>query len=127
GLRPGVRGAGVRRPAGRATAGAGGALLLDEPVAGLDPAYAESTMAELSLWAGGGWAVAVVLHDVALACRWADRAVVMDAGRVVATGQAEEVLTEARLSDVYGVAFAEHVNDATGRAVLLPTREALGA
>ncbi|MEM1207871.1 MAG: ABC transporter ATP-binding protein [Planctomycetota bacterium] len=127
GQRQRVRLARVMLQAGRPEAGAGGALLLDEPVAGLDPAFGESTMAELTRWAAAGWAVAVVLHDVALACRWADRAVVMDAGRVVATGQAEAVLTETRLSDVYGVAFAKHVNDATGRAVLLPTWETLGA
>ncbi|MEM9252453.1 MAG: ABC transporter ATP-binding protein [Planctomycetota bacterium] len=100
-----------------------GAMLLDEPVAGLDPAYSEAAMAELSEWARAGWAVAVVLHDVALAGRWADRAIVMEAGRVVASGPAGEVLTADRLGAVYRVPFGRHVNGATGGAVLLPTRD----
>ncbi|MEM6334724.1 MAG: ABC transporter ATP-binding protein, partial [Planctomycetota bacterium] len=104
-----------------------GALLLDEPVAGLDPAHGERLMAELAAWARAGWAVGVVLHDVAMAGRWADRAVLLDGGRVAAAGEAGEVLTEARLSAVYGVGFERHVSPATGRAALLPAWDAGGA
>lgn len=60
------------------------ALLLDEPTADLDPTASHDIMAMLHRLAEQGRCVVVVLHAVDLALRYADRMVVLDAGRVVA-------------------------------------------
>ena len=52
--------------------------------------------------AKGGGAL-VVLHDIALAARYASRMVWMQEGRIIADGPPEETLTEQRLAEVYGV------------------------
>ncbi len=89
----------------RALATGADALLADEPVASLDPARQIEALALLRSEAGRGVAVAVVLHDLALAGRFADHVVVLTAGRVAASGAARDVLMPATLEAVYGVRF----------------------
>ena len=45
----------------------------------------------------------MVLHDLNLAARCADNLVVFDSGTISAQGSPEEVLTEALISQVFGV------------------------
>jgi iron complex transport system ATP-binding protein len=51
--------------------------------------------------------VLVVLHDLAEVRRHADRAVLLDAGRVHATGTADEIVRDDRVGAVYGVRLEE--------------------
>ncbi|MEO0366785.1 MAG: ABC transporter ATP-binding protein, partial [Pseudomonadota bacterium] len=51
--------------------------------------------------AGGG--ALVVLHDITLAARFADRLLWMQDGRVVAEGTPADTLSVERLAEVYGV------------------------
>jgi iron complex transport system ATP-binding protein len=44
-----------------------------------------------------------VVHDLNLAARFADQIVVLDGGRVADAGSPEEVLTAARIREVFGV------------------------
>ncbi len=81
-------------------------LLADEPLANLDPAHQWDTLACLRAAAAAGAGVAIVLHDLAHAARIADHLVLMAAGRVVAAGPPETVLTPERIADVYGVTTA---------------------
>lgn len=81
----------------------GGVLLLDEPDAHLDPAQAASLFGKLRLLVDQGLTVVAVLHDLNLAAEFADDAWLMQGGRLLATGAAGGVLTEANLSRVYGV------------------------
>ena len=60
-------------------------------------------MALLRAYADGGNAALVVLHEVALAARFADRLTWIRGGRVVADGPPEETLTPKRMAEVYGV------------------------
>ena len=85
----------------------GGVVLADEPTAGLDLNHAHGAMGLLAEMAGEGLAVAVVLHGLDLASRWADAVWLMDGGRLVAKGPAEEVLRREVLEPVYGVRLAE--------------------
>ncbi len=98
-------------------------LLADEPIASLDPAHQFRTMQYLrqSLTEV---ASLVVLHDLNLALRFADRIAVMAEGRIVVCGTSEDVLTSGILAEVFGVRF-ETYPTSWGRA-LLPTREELG-
>lgn len=79
------------------------ALLLDEPVAGLDPDAQLMVLERLLARARGGQAVMVSLHDLTLAARFADRVVVLDQGRVVADGPPLDALRPVILRTVFGL------------------------
>jgi iron complex transport system ATP-binding protein len=77
-------------------------LLLDEPTANLDVAHALQLLSLLREIAAQGVGVLVVLHDLDLAARYADRVLLLEQGRVVSCGLPEQVMTGPRLSAVYG-------------------------
>jgi iron complex transport system ATP-binding protein len=64
--------------------------------------------------------VAVVLHDLALAARYADRIAVLREGRVAAEGRPAETITPALLAAVFGV--EAKVESAGGRMVIVVER-----
>lgn len=78
-------------------------LLADEPTAGLDPAHQISLMRIFAELTSDGNTVVASLHDLGLAARWCTRLILLDKGCVIADGPAEDVLTPARLRDVYNV------------------------
>lgn len=79
------------------------ALLVDEPIAGLDPDAQLLVLELLRVRARAGQAVLVSLHDLTLAAQYADRAVVLNHGRVVADGPPTEALSPAVLAEVFGL------------------------
>jgi iron complex transport system ATP-binding protein len=78
-------------------------LLADEPTAALDPRHQLAIMAALKAEAERGALVLAVTHDLVLAARFADQALLLHEGRLVADGAPANVLTAARLEQVYGV------------------------
>jgi iron complex transport system ATP-binding protein len=78
-------------------------LLLDEPTASLDVAHALDVLALCRRLADEGHAVAMALHDLNLARRFATDAVLLREGAVVASGPVDRVLTPALVGDVFGV------------------------
>ena len=78
-------------------------LLLDEPVANLDPLWQLRLMAILRLAVEGGQGAVVAMHDLDLAARYADRLVLMEAGAVVEDGEPQAMLDSARLGEVFGI------------------------
>jgi iron complex transport system ATP-binding protein len=84
----------------RALAQEPSAILLDEPTNHLDIRHQLDLM---RLLAAAEWTAVVVLHDLSLAARFCDRLALMDQGRVVASGVPLDVLTPARVQDVFGV------------------------
>jgi len=87
----------------RAVAGRPRILLADEPVAGLDPAHQLEVMAMLERMAADGAAVIVVLHDLTLAARHCSRLTLLGGGRLVASGDADTVLSTEHLRDCFGI------------------------
>ncbi len=81
-------------------------ILLDEPTASLDPAHALAIfhILEDETRRRGACAVAVT-HDLNLAARFADRAVLLDRGRATAVGPPREVLCSDAASAAFGVAL----------------------
>lgn len=77
-------------------------LLLDEPVANLDPLWQVKVMEHLRRLARGGQTVLIAAHDLDLAGRYADRLLVMDAGRIHSEG-GREILDEPVIRQVFGV------------------------
>jgi iron complex transport system ATP-binding protein len=96
-----------------AESGRPGYLLLDEPTAHLDPAHQAQIVriARDHVRAGGG--VLAVLHDLNLAATMADTVVVMDSGRIAASGAPNDVLVPAILEKTYRVGF--EVSAGTGK------------
>jgi iron complex transport system ATP-binding protein len=78
-------------------------LLLDEPTSALDLRHQVGVMTLVRALASEGRTVMVVLHDLNLAMRWADRIVVIEQGAVYAVGTAAEALTPEVIAAVYGV------------------------
>lgn len=78
-------------------------LVADEPAAGLDPEAQLRVLDDLAAEARGGRAVVVTLHDLTLAARWAERVVVLDAGRIVADGAPLEAMRAGVLRAVFGL------------------------
>jgi iron complex transport system ATP-binding protein len=78
-------------------------LLLDEPVANLDPLWQLRLMAQLRNAVEQGQGAIVAMHDLDLAARYADRLVLMDEGSIVAEGEPRAMLHSARLAEVFGI------------------------
>lgn len=104
----------------RALAVDGDALLADEPIAALDPCHQLELMGILRRRAVAGATVVVVLHDLALAGRFCNRLVLLHAGRVVAQGRPDDVLTDALLAQVYRVRVLRLQPDDSSPAAVLP-------
>lgn len=87
----------------RALATGAAGLLVDEPIAGLDPEAQLMVLERLKARSDAGQAVLVSLHDLALAARFADRVVVLDGGRVVADGAPMAALTSEVMARTFGL------------------------
>lgn len=81
-------------------------LLLDEPIANLDPGHRLDVMALLAAEAARGAGVAVALHDLDLARR-CDRLLLVTSGRIVADGPPAAVLRADQLAAAFGVRQGE--------------------
>ena len=93
-------------------------LLADEPITGLDPYHQLHVMEILRDTAHRGTGILAVLHDLTLAMRYMDRAVLLHHGQVIANGPPAEVLTEENLDRVYRVTAVR--GGANGSSYLLP-------
>jgi iron complex transport system ATP-binding protein len=102
-----------------AVAQAAPVLLLDEPTVHLDLRHQVGAMELLAdLNERDGTAIVAVLHDLGLASTFFPRLVLIDRGRIVADGSPEDVLSDDRIRDVFGVdpAIVRRVAPAAGRA-----------
>lgn len=79
-------------------------LFLDEPLTFLDIRHQIAFMKKVRDFAHAPDVVTVgVVHDLNLAARFADQILLLNHGRVVATGTATEVLTTDRIREVFGM------------------------
>ncbi|WP_235934237.1 heme ABC transporter ATP-binding protein [Paramicrobacterium chengjingii] len=95
-------------------------ILLDEPTSAMDIAHAEATLTLARNLAGQGAAVGVVLHDIDAAAAYADHVVLMQDGRVRASGSVSDVCASEVLSEVYGTPIDVFERD--GRRHVGPVR-----
>ncbi|MFR9807257.1 ABC transporter ATP-binding protein [Pseudonocardia sp. RS010] len=97
-------------------------LLLDEPTTFLDLAHQVEVLELVErLHVERGRTVVMVLHDLNLAARYADRLVAMKAGRIVAQGTPAEVITEPLLGEVFGLEARVIADPVAGTPLVVPT------
>jgi len=83
-------------------------LLLDEPLNNLDLNHQLEVMQLLSRLHQGGRTVVVILHDLNIAAQYCDQLVLLDQGRIAASGPAEEVLDPRVILEVFKVRVSVH-------------------
>lgn len=86
-------------------------VLLDEPTTHLDLKHKFEVLDLLSAMRDSGRTVAVVLHDLALALKYADRVVLLDGGTVAAAGTPDALYESGALDRVFSVSLRRTVLD----------------
>lgn len=105
---------------GRALATRAPVILVDEPVAALDPRHELVVLGVLKAQAAAGALVVAIMHNLTLAARFADEVVLLDRGEVQAHGVPDEVFTPDRLAASFGI--AAHIMRETGGLVIVAER-----
>lgn len=77
-------------------------VVLDEPMAGLDAAMQDELTAVLNLLQKNGMTIIIATHDLDFAYGWADEAIVLQSGRLLATGIATDILTQENVCKALG-------------------------
>ncbi len=67
-----------------------------------------------------GTTIVMVLHELNLAARYADRLVAMANGKVYAVGTPEEILTEQMVCEVFGLESRVIEDPVTGKPMMIP-------
>ncbi len=103
-------------------------MLLDEPTTYLDMAHQIEVLDLLQeLNAREGRTIVLVLHDLNQASRYADHLVAMRDGRIRVVGRPADVVSEAMVSEVFGVRSRVIPDPVTGTPMVVaeaPTRRA---
>ena len=98
-------------------------LLLDEPGAFLDVRHQIALYERLANEVKeSNLACLVVMHDLHMAAQYSHRVALLDAGKLAAIGTPAEVLTEARVRDVFGVELATGVDARSNARYFVPVR-----
>ncbi len=96
-------------------------LLLDEPTTYLDLAHQVEVLDLVTdLNRQRGTTVAIVLHDLNLAARYADNVIAMKGGSVVAVGAPREVVTEGLVRNVFGLESRVVQDPISGTPLIIP-------
>jgi iron complex transport system ATP-binding protein len=98
-----------------------GLMLLDEPTTFLDLAHQIEVLDLLAdLNSRESRTIIMVLHDLNLACRYADHLVAMGRGRIVAEGPPAEIVDAALVTDVFGLECRVLADPLTGTSMVVP-------
>lgn len=100
-------------------------LLMDEPVAALDPQYQQQTMAIARAFSQKGFMVIAILHEINLAAQYADRILMLKGGRKWLDGTPTEVLTPTHIYSIFNTAVDVMVNARTLKPLIVPKQISL--
>ena len=96
-------------------------MLLDEPTTFLDLAHQVEVLDLLAdLNTREGRTIVMVLHDLNLACRYADHVVAMCAGAIIAEGDPTEIVDAALVAKVFGLQSRVIPDPLTGTPMVVP-------
>ena len=85
----------------RALAGRPRLLLMDEPLAGLGGGEIEELLAIIRTLAGAGITIVIIEHTMQAVVRLVDRLIVLDHGRVIASGRPDAVTRDPQVIEAY--------------------------
>ncbi|OWV89192.1 iron ABC transporter ATP-binding protein [Rhizobium sp. R635] len=95
-------------------------MLLDEPVSALDLKHQLALLDVVRRETrANGWITMVVLHDLNLACQYADNLLVIANGAMKASGHPQSIVTPSLIAETYGV-DVEVLRDRRGQPVIQP-------
>ena len=98
-----------------------GLLLLDEPTSFLDIAHQVEVLDLLTdLVRTSGRTIVAVLHDLNLACRYADHLIAMRDGRIVREGAPERIVDVDLVREVFGIESVVVADPASGMPLVSP-------
>jgi branched-chain amino acid transport system ATP-binding protein len=86
---------------GRVLMGQPEVILLDEPVAGVNPALSDRLLERLDALNDDGITLLVIEHDMSVVMDFCDRVVVIDNGEVISVGTPEEIQQDERVLEAY--------------------------
>ncbi|MGH3359533.1 MAG: ABC transporter ATP-binding protein [Nocardioidaceae bacterium] len=98
-----------------------GILMLDEPTTYLDIHHQVDVLdLVVQLNRDEGRTIAIVLHDLNLACRYAHHLIAMRSGAIVAQGDPSEIITERLVKDVFGLNSRVIDDPVSGTPMVVP-------
>ncbi|GAB3256576.1 ABC transporter ATP-binding protein [Arthrobacter pigmenti] len=98
-----------------------GILLLDEPTTFLDVSHQVEVLDLLTdLNRRTGTTIAIVLHDLNLAARYADHLIALKDGQIASCGEPADVVTEDLMRDVFGMESRVVPDPVSGTPMVVP-------
>lgn len=95
-------------------------LLLDEVTSALDMNHSLRIMDEIRTWVDEGKTAVMILHDINMAARFADRLWLMANGAILACGTPKEVITETLIKEAFHVDALIEEQILTGMPTIVP-------
>lgn len=96
-------------------------ILLDEPISNLDIRHQFEAMNIVrALIDSKGILALMVIHDLNIAARYADKIIIMNEGKIIFYGSPDEILSKDKISSVYGVEV--HVGKIENKLSVIPIK-----
>jgi len=100
-------------------------IMLDEPMAGVNPALTQSLLSHIKQLKSEGMSVLFVEHDMHMVRHISDWVIVMAEGKVVAEGPPDQVMNDPAVIDAYlGAHHDTDLGDMTGANPVVQAKEA---
>ncbi|HLV77973.1 MAG TPA: ABC transporter ATP-binding protein [Marinobacter sp.] len=97
-------------------------LLLDEPTSALDLGHQIEVFELIRSLSHQGKTIAMVVHDLASACRYADHMVAMKGGKIIREGAPADIVSPELVQELYEVSCELIEDPATGAPLLVNVR-----
>jgi len=99
-------------------------MLLDEPTASLDIGHEAQLMNLLRRQCDRQHTALVAIHNLNIAAVFCDRLLLIDKGRLIASGTPEQVITQANMAALYQQQVTVSKHPVTGTVTVLPVKQA---
>ncbi|MEO9273373.1 ABC transporter ATP-binding protein [Marinomonas sp. 5E14-1] len=94
-------------------------LLLDEPTSALDLGHQIEVFELIKELSEEGKTIAMVVHDLASACRYADHVIAMKDGKIITQGCPKTIMTKKLVLELYGIECDLIPDPMTGSPILI--------